>query len=493
MPEPAQERPEAASADHLSITRSAGVVAIGTLASRVLGAVRDLVLAASFPTGLTDAFIVAWTIPNTLRQLLGEGAVSAAFVPVFSEIDEKQGRDAARTYYARFAGTMALVLASVSAIGVLTAPWWATAYAAGYRVDAAKFQTTQHLTAIVFPYILFAGLAALQAGVLNALGRFLNASISPALLNVCMIIAPVSFVPLAKALHMEPIAGFALAALAGGVAQIVAQTWSVRQAGMWARPSLGFSDPDVRRSLARMTPLLLGTGVYQINILLSRLFASAAGPSSQSYLYYGQRLVEIPQGVLALAVASAALPSLARLAQHGVHEPVKQALRHSVRLSLFLALPASALLAALALPAVTVLFQRGAFTLFDAEQTARSLRWMAAGVWAVASVQSMTRMFYAYGDTRTPVLCSALNLACFVGGQSGVDGDARTTPRSPRPTASRRWRSSRCFASCLRRRIGALGVPEVGRHALRCSAASAVERVRCRRRGCVRRLESRRQ
>jgi putative peptidoglycan lipid II flippase len=464
---------QAAAPDNLSITRSAGVVAFGTLASRVLGALRDAVIAASFPTGLTDAFVVAWTIPNTLRQVLGEGAVSAAFVPVFSEIDEKQGRDAARRYYARFAGTMFTVLAAVSAIGVLTAPLWATAYAAGYRVDRTKFHVTEQLTALVFPYILFAGIAALQAGVLNALGRFLNASLSPALLNVFMIAAPWTFVPLAGALHMPPIAALALAALAGGVAQVVAQTWSVRHAGMWQPPQLGFSDPAVRRSLARMTPLLLGTGVYQINILLSRLFASAVGPGAQSYLYFGQRLIEIPQGMLALAVASAALPSLARLMQRGDLEQAKHALRHSLRLSLFLALPASALLAALALPAVAVFFHRGEFRPFDAQQTARSLVWMAAGVWAVASVQNMTRGFYAYGDTRTPVLCSALNLGCFIGFSlwlmPSLDHAAIAAANS---AASMAQLGLLCVL--LRKRIGALGLREVAAHASRCGVASAV-------------------
>jgi putative peptidoglycan lipid II flippase len=456
-----------------AITRSASVVAGGTLASRLLGAVRDAVIAASFPVGATDAFFVAWTIPNTLRQILGEGAVSAAFIPVFSAVDEREGREAARLYYARYAGTMFLLLALVSTLGVLTAPVWATLYAGGYRIDPSKFGVTVQLTALVFPYILFAGFAALQGGVLNALGRFLNASLSPALLNVAMIAAPWLFVPLALWLGLPPIGGLALAALAGGALQVAAQTASVRQAGMWSRPRLGLRDPAVRESLLRIAPLLLGTGIYQINILLSRHFASLLAPGSQSFLYYGQRLIEIPQGMLALAVASAALPSLSRLSQRGEHEQAKAALRHSLRLSLFLAVPASVALAALALPTVSVLFGRGAFGPIHASETARSLVWMAAGVWSVAAVQTVTRMFYAYGDTRTPVLCSALNLASFFGLCVALMGSLGHAAIA----------LANSFASMLQlalllvllaRRMGPLGLREVLGAAVRFALASAV-------------------
>jgi putative peptidoglycan lipid II flippase len=465
--------PASAEAGHQAITRSAAVVAFGTLASRLLGAARDAVIAASFTVANTDAFFVAWTIPNTLRQVLGEGAVSAAFIPVFSEIDEQQGRDEARRYYARFAGTMFVLLVCVSAVGVLTAPAWATLYAGGYRMEPAKFRTTVQLTAIVFPYILFAGFAALQAGVLNALGRFLNASLSPALLNAAMIAAPWLFVPAAIALGLPPIGGLAIAALVGGLLQVVAQTLSVRRVGMWARPQLGFTDPAVKKSLLRMAPLLVGTGVYQINILLSRLLASLLPAGSQSFLYYGQRLIEIPQGMLALAVASAALPSLARLSQRGEHEQAKAALRHSLKLALFVAVPASVALAVLALPTVTVLFGRGAFNAVHVEQTARSLVWMAAGVWSVAAVQGVTRMFYAYGDTRTPVLCSALNLASFFGLSVVLMSSLHHSAIALANSAASMLQLG-LLLLLLARRLGALGLRELLASVVRYAIASAI-------------------
>lgn len=464
--------------EHQAITRRAGLVALGTLASRLLGAARDAVIAASFAVGATDAFFVAWTIPNTLRQLLGEGAVSAAFIPVFSEIDERDGRDAAKRFYARFGGTMLGLLAAVSVLGVITAPWWATAYAAGYKEDPSKFALTAQLTALVFPYIALAGWAALQAGVLNALGRFFVASVSPSLLNVAFIAAPWVFVPAAMALGLPAIAALCLAALAGGLLQVLVQIPSVRAAGVLARPELGVRDPAVRAGLVRMAPLLIGTGVYQLNILLSRLLASLLPPGSQSYLYYGQRLVEIPQGMLALAVASAALPSLARLVQRGETEQAKAALRHSLSLSLFFALPASVALAALALPTVTVLFGRGEFDPVAAAQTARALTFMAAGVWAVACVQSVARMFYAYGDTRTPVVCSAANLVCFVGTSLATMGSLQHTAIALANSAASVVQLL-LLLWLLRRRAGALGVGGVAGNAVRNLGAALAMGATC--------------
>lgn len=469
---------EGIAAENQAITRRAGLVALGTLASRLLGAARDAVIAACFAVTATDAFFVAWTIPNTLRQLLGEGAVSAAFIPMFSQIDERDGRAAARRFYARFGGAMLALLMLFSIFGVLTAPWWATAYAGGYKDDPAKFALTAQLTALVFPYIALAGWAALQAGVLNALGRFFVASISPSLLNVALIAAPWLFVPLAAMLGLPVIASLCLAALAGGLLQVLVQIPSVRAAGMLARPELGIGDPDVRAGLLRMAPLLVGTGVYQLNILLSRLLASTLPAGSQSYLYYGQRLVEIPQGMLALAVASAALPSFARLLQRGEVSEAKAALRHSLGLSLFLALPASVALVALSLPTVTVLFGRGEFDALAAAQTARALTFMAAGVWAVASVQSVARMFYAYGDTRTPVVASAINLLCFVGvsllAMGALDHAAIALANSAASVLQLGF-----LLWALRKRAGGLGLGSVLGNALRNVGAATAMGLTC--------------
>jgi putative peptidoglycan lipid II flippase len=252
---------------------------------------------------------------------------------------------------------------------------------------------------------------------------------------------------------------------------VLVQVPSVRAAGLREPPRFGFRDPDVRQTLLRMLPLIFGTGIYQINVLLSRLLASLLPAGSQSFLYYGQRLIEVPLGMLTLAVASAALPSLSRLRERGEHEQAKAALRHSLRLSLFVAIPASAALCALAEPTVAVLFGRGEFGAFQVAQTARSLAFMAAGIWAVATVQGVTRMFYAYGDTRTPVLCSAANLVCFV----------LLSLAAMKSLGHAAIALANTVASCaqlalllvlLRRKVGPLGLREVAGAAARNALAS---------------------
>lgn len=404
-----------APAHEAAITRRAGTVALGTLGSRVLGALRDAVIAATFSVAQTDAFIVAWTIPNALRRLLGEGAVSAAFVPVFTDLDEQHGRARALRFTRRFGGALLLALAVVSAIGVLAAPALTTFYAAGYRADAAKFALTRDLTALVFPYVLFAGFSALLTGLLNAVGSFLLPAFSPALLNLALIAAPFTLAPLAVQLGYDSLLGLGAASLLGGALQVAVQVPAAARRGVWRRPELALRDPDVQRSMGLMAPLLLGTGVYQANILLSRLLASFLPDGSQSYLYFAQRLVEIPQGMFAVAVASAALPSLARLHSQGAHDAALAAMRHSVRLTSFVALPCSAALIALAEPTVSVVFGRGEFGADDIAKTASALAWLSAGVLPIAAIQPVIRIFYAYGDTRAPVLASALNLIVFFG------------------------------------------------------------------------------
>jgi putative peptidoglycan lipid II flippase len=412
MNAPGQEaRPDASAA----ITSRAGTVAVGTLGSRVLGAVRDAVIAGTFSVSQSDAFIVAWTIPNALRRLLGEGAVSAAFVPVFTDLDEQHGRERAVQFTRRFAGALLLALAVVSVVGVLAAPTLTTFYAAGYRADPDKFALTRDLTALVFPYVMFAGFAALLTGLLNAVGSFLLPAFSPALLNVALIAAPFTLVPVMVKLGYESLLGLGVASLIGGAMQVAVQIPAARERKVWRMPELALRDPDVRRSMGLMAPLLVGTGVYQANILLARLLASFLPDGSQSYLYFAQRLVEIPQGMFAVAVASAALPSLARLHSQGAHEEALNAMRHSVKLTSFVALPCSAALIALAQPTVAVIFGRGEFGAADIEKTASALAWLSAGVLPIAAIQPVIRIYYAYGDTRTPVIASALNLIVFAG------------------------------------------------------------------------------
>ncbi len=414
--ENAAATPQAASHanERVSLTRSAGIVALGTLVSRVLGAGRDMVIAASFPTIATDAFFVAFTIPNALRGLLADGAVASAFLPVYSEVRAKEGDAAARRFYAALSGAMLVILAIVSVLGVILAPAFVTAYANGYADDPALFADTVTLTRIVFPYIFFMGAAALGTGVLNAHRKFAVPALAPALLNVALIIAPFVLVAPAVSLGLPPIASLAIAALVGGLLQMIAQWPALVRIGLFQRPRIDLKDPRVRKALGLLGPLAIGLGIYQVNVMLARLLTSYLPAGSQSYLYYGQRLVEIPQGMFALAIASATLPALADLRNRGEHAELIRVFAYALRSSLFVGVPATVLLAVLAEPTVSALFQRGLFDHADAIETARSLAWQGAGVWAIACVRVVVPVFYAHNDTRTPLIGSALNLVSFV-------------------------------------------------------------------------------
>ena len=446
------------------IARRAGIVASGTLLSRILGAVRDAIIAATFSRGSTDAFWLAFTIPNALRVLLGEGAVSGAFIPVFTEVDEKQGRDRARLFYARLAGAMLLLLFGVALLGVITAHWWVRAYAPGFARDPEIFQTTVNLTRTLFPYIFLMGGAALSTGALYAMKHFVAPAYAPVMLNVCLITAALGLAPWMLGNGLDPIGALAIGALVGGTLQWAVQWPALKHRGLLVWPRLPKSDPDVRRVFRLMLPLLVGLGIYQLNVLLSRQFASYLPTGSISYLYYGQRLVEIPQGMFALAIASASLPSLSRAVAQDCADEAKELFQKGLKLSLFVAIPSAVALAILAKPAAAVFFGRGEFDAYAVDQTSRSLFWQATGIWAVASVRTIVPMFHAYKDTRTPVIASAVNLVIFVALSLSLMGPMQhaglalaTSAAAVAQLAALLW--------LLRRKNGPLGLQQVAKMA----------------------------
>jgi putative peptidoglycan lipid II flippase len=455
------------------IVRRAGVVATGTLTSRILGAIRDAVVAAVFALGATDAFWLAFTIPNALRVLLGEGAVSAAFVPVFTEVREREGMARAKEFYRNLIGAMAVVLMVVTVAGIAGAPWLVKGYAWGFQRDEALFETTVALTRLLFPYIFLMGISALMMGALYASKRFAAPAFAPVWLNVAFIGAALLLAPMFVELGWPAIFALAIGALLGGGLQIVAQLPSLWKEKLLIRPRIGFGDIYVRKCGRLMVPLMAGLGVYQLNVLLSRLFASFLPTGSVSYLYYGQRLAEIPQGMFALAIASAALPSLSDAVAKGDEEEAKRLFRHALRLSLFVAVPATVALAVLAEPAATVFFGRGHYDAAAIHETTRSLVWQASGIWAVASVRTIVPMFHAHNDTRTPVVASAFNLVVFVSLSLALMGPmqhaglaAATSAAAVTQLVALLW--------LLRRKSGGLGMAEVRSSALRVLVASGV-------------------
>ncbi len=442
-----------------AITRRAGLVAAGTLTSRVLGMVRDAVIAASFAVTATDAFWLAFTIPNALRGLLGEGAVSGAFVPVLTDVRHKEGEEEAREFYARLSGRMIAILLAISFAGVLLAPWLVRLYASGFARDEELFNTTVELTRVVFPYIALMGFAALLTGALHASRRFAAPAFAPIGLNIALIAAALTLPSVFERWGMPGVMALGFGALVGGLIHIGVQIPAARSIGMLRFPRWK-RDPRVRRALLLLAPLLIGLGVYQLNIIASRQLASYLPTGSISWLFYGQRLVEIPQGMFALAIGSAALPTLAQMQSEGQVEEAKGVFRFGLRLTLFVAIPASVALVILAEPTVAAVFGRGRFDAVSIQQTAYSLVFLASGVWAVAAVRTIVPMFHALGDTRTPVIASAVNLVVFFSVGFATMGSLRHAGLALGIT------SAACvqllaLLFLLRRKIGGLGLTKV--------------------------------
>ncbi len=397
-----------------SVSKSAAVVGLGTLASRILGALRDAVIAALFTVKATDAFFIAFTIPNSLRVLLGEGAVSAAFVPVLSEVRETRHADYSRVFNA-LAGIMLLVLTATTVCGVVFAPEIVTLYAAGYLDDPPQFQLTVTLTRWVFPYISLVGLSALVTASLNTLGKFAVPSLAPIWLNVALIVSALALPSCLGYWDIPVIFALAIGVLVGGILQVVSQLPWLHRQKLLGVPSFNARDPAVRKAFKLLVPLLAGLGVYQLNVMGSRLLASFLEEGAQSFLYYSQRLVEIPQGMIALAISSAALPTLAAQRSRGEHQEAAATLSHALRLCLFLTLPATVFFMAFAYPTVSVLLGRGHFDPVYVEQTARALFWQATGIWSIATIRTIVPAFHSHNDTRSPVAGSIVNLVVFIG------------------------------------------------------------------------------
>lgn len=409
-------------AEQRQITRRAGVVAAGTLASRLLGLVRDQTIAAMFSRGVTDAFFVAFTIPNVLRQLLAEGAVQSAVLPVLTKIRENEGEEQAKRFFRATRGLSLSVLLATSLLGVLLAPYLVELFATGYSEHPGQTERTVMLTRWVFPYIFFMGTAALGTAALNVHQRFIATSFAPGLLNVAFVLCSLTLPGWLLATGVDGAMALAIAVLVGGVLQVVAQWPSLRAIGYFERPTFEWSHPGVREALGRMLPVMFGMGVYYIDVVLARRFLSEEGLGAQSYYGWALRLCDFPQGIFIMALQTAALPSLAKLVARGEMDEVGRTFAFGMRLTLFVSIAATALFVGLAEPLVVLLFQRGEFDAESARETGRALVAQAAGIWLVASVRQLTSTYYALGDTRTPVIVAAIDLCVFIGLSLGLRG-----------------------------------------------------------------------
>ncbi len=406
--------PNAGDEERRRITGRAGIVAAGTLMSRILGLGRDQVLAAIFSRAATDAFFVAFTIPNVLRQLLAEGAVQNAVLPVLTKTREQEGDQAARELFRALRGLSLTILIAVSIAGVIFAPELVSLFAAGFKDQPGQFERTVEVTRWVFPYIFFMGTAALGVAALNVHKRFVVTSFAPGLLNIAFIVCALVLPGWLGAQGKERILAMAVGALVGGALQVIAQWPSLKKIGYFSTPRLAFSHPGVREALRRMGPVLVGLGVYYIDVVLARRFLSELDVGAQSYFGWALRLCDFPQGIFVMALSTATLPSLALLAARGEHDEVGKTFAYGMRLALFVGLAATALFVALAEPIVVLIFQRGEFDAVASHETAKALAAQGLGIWMVAAVRQLVAVYFALGDTRTPVFVAALDLCVFV-------------------------------------------------------------------------------
>ena len=387
--------------------RSIAKVAGSTLVSRVLGFVRDLVVARVFGADAgTDAFFVAFRIPNLMRRLFAEGAFALAFVPVLSEYKSRRSHTELKQFVDDTAGTLAAALAAVTALGVLAAPLLVLVFAPGFSDLPGQRVLATDMLRLTFPYLLFIALTALAGGVLNTFGRFGVPALTPALLNLSLIASALWLAPRMD----EPIVALAWGVLIAGVVQLVFQLPFLARLGLLPRPRLNFRDDGVRRILALMAPALLGVSVGQLNMLVSTLLASFLAAGSISWLYYSDRLMEFPLGVLGAAFGTVILPRLSQDYAARSRQSFSKTLDWALRWVLILGLPAALGLFVLAGPLFATLFYSEAFTANDVHMAARSLMAYAPGILGFLAVKALAPGYYARQQVRAPVRIGSVAL-----------------------------------------------------------------------------------
>lgn len=396
----------------MNLLRALATVSGMTLLSRILGFVRDFVIARSFGAGLaTDAFFVAFKLPNLLRRMFAEGAFSQAFVPILGEYKNKRSPEDTRTLVDHVASLLSMLLFAITVIGIAAAPLLVWISAPGFSADAGKFELTVTLTRITFPYIFFMSLVALAGGLLNSWSRFALPAFTPVLLNLSFIAMALFAAPYFD----PPVLALAWAVCIGGLLQMAIQIPALRKIAMLPRPTLNWraawADPGVRRIATLMGPALIGVSVSQISLLINTIFASFLKTGSVSWLYYADRLMEFPSGMLGAALGTILLPSLSRCHASKDHIEYSRLLDWGLRLTLLLAAPAAVGLAILAVPLIATLFFHGAFSAEDVFRTREALVAYTVGLTGLILVKVLAPGFYAQQNVKTPVRIALISLA----------------------------------------------------------------------------------
>ena len=396
---------------HRSLIKSTSVLSLGTLTSRVLGFARDVIVAKLLGTGFrADAFFVASKIPNLFRDLVGEGAMNAAVVPVLSEYKEKED---IKTFWgfanALFAWAL-IVLSVITILGIIAAPVIVRVIAPGFMADPGKLALTINLTRFMFPYLVFIGLTAYSMGILFAFRSFAVSAFSPCLLNIAMIVAALIY----SHTMQDPVLGLAVGVLIGGVLQLVAQWIPLTRMGMPCRRPRTLRHPGAVKIGKLLIPRMIGSGVYQLSILVDTFCASLSsivGPGGISAVYYANRIIQAPMGIFGVAMASAVLPTLSGLFHRNEVDSLKRTIVFSLENIVFVMCPSTVFLVLLAEPIIRIFFERGEFSLYLTMITSSALSYYAIGLLSFGGIKILVAVFYALQDTRTPALVAAFCLA----------------------------------------------------------------------------------
>lgn len=391
------------------VFKAAGIVGSATLLSRILGMLRDMVVAAVFGAGpLSDAFFVAFRIPNLMRRLFAEGSLTVSFIPVFTDYLVNRGKDEAFIMGRSAFWTLGLILFVITTIGIFGAYWVVKIIAPGFDGSSGNFDLTVTMTRFMFPYVIFICLTALCTGILNSLNHFAAPAFGPVYLNVCIIIAALIFTRFFE----KPIYALSIGVVIGGVIQLCALIPSMMKLGFIFLGKIDFRHEGVKKAGRLMLPSVFGSAAYQIDMLVNTMLASMLTSGSVSYLYYADRLVQFPLALFGVSAATAILPTLSRQAAKNDMKGVASSLSEGFRLVSFVSLPAMAGLISLSYPIVSMIFQRGAFDPIQAKATSEALVCYSLGLWAFSSVRIVLPVYYAVKDIRTPAIFTGITVIC---------------------------------------------------------------------------------
>ncbi|MBI4654396.1 MAG: murein biosynthesis integral membrane protein MurJ [Nitrospirae bacterium] len=375
-------------------------IRIATFISRVLGYIKDMILAVFFgATGLSDTFFVAFRIPNLLRELFAEGSMSSAFIPVLTEHQTKQGMEEAKKLVKIIFTAILIFVSLICLIGIIFAPAIVTIIAPGFLSMPEKFSLTVLLTRVMFPFLLFISLAALVMGALNIRRVFFIPALAPAMLNAAIIATVLIFTTRME----QPIVAVAIGVAFGGFIQFAFQLPSFFKNGYSLAPEYNFTHPGLKKMAILILPATMGMAVAQINIFVSTILASYLPEGSITYLYYSMRLIQFPIGIFGVAMGMAVLPTLSEHAVKGEFDKLRGDFSFALRMLFFITVPAMAGLIALREPIVNILFQRGRFDYIATTGTTQALLFYSLGIWAIVGTRIVTASFYSMQDTKTPV------------------------------------------------------------------------------------------